>query len=308
MIRVAVLRCGKLPSFITWEIPNPERVFVDDELLVAGFRARGIDARSVVWSDPDVEWEAFDVALIRSTWDYLDEKDAFLEVLGVIEASSCTLYNPLAAVQWNLDKRYLLELEQAGVATIPTHVAGASDLASLSRELADRGDGTVILKPTVGLAGSYSTRTPARDLEATLAVLRADDPEREYLVQPYIDDIATEGEWSFIYFNRRLSHVLLKRAAPGDYRVQTIYGGTIVVTEPSERDRRRAAEVMDAVPHDSLYARLDFVRVAGELAIMEVELIEPILSFELAPAAVDRLVDATVARHRAGVERRELAP
>ena len=303
MNRVAVLRCGKFPSFITWEIPNPERVFADDDLLVQGFRARGIDARSVVWSDPDVIWDDFDVALIRSTWDYLDEKEAFLEVLGAIEASSCTLYNPLEAVRWNLDKRYLLELEQAGVATIPTYIAGASDLASLSQDLARRGDGTVVLKPTVGLAGSYSTRAPAVDIEATLAALREDDPGREYLVQPFIDDISTEGEWSFIYFNRRLSHVLLKRAAPGDYRVQTIYGGTLAVTEPSDRDRRRAAEVMDAVPHDSLYARLDFVRVAGELAIMEVELIEPILSFDLAPTAADHLVDATVARHRAGVER-----
>ena len=47
------------------------------------------------------------------------------------------------------------------------------------------------------------------------------------------------------------------------------------------------------LPFDILYARLDFVRVDGRLSIIEVELIEPILSFNLVPESIMRLVNAT---------------
>src|SRR5918993_769540 len=87
MTRIAILRCGKLPSFVTWEV-NLAELFEEDELLVRGFASQGFEARSVVWSDPSIDWNSFDIALIRSTWDYLDEQELFLEVLSQIEASS----------------------------------------------------------------------------------------------------------------------------------------------------------------------------------------------------------------------------
>ena len=37
--------------------------------LPAAFAERGIDARWVVWDDPDVDWSEGLVA-VRSTWDY----------------------------------------------------------------------------------------------------------------------------------------------------------------------------------------------------------------------------------------------
>jgi hypothetical protein len=87
--------------------------------------------------------------------------------------------------------------------------------------------------------------------------------------------------------------VLLKKPAPNDYRVQEIYGGTIQVAEPQARDLMQAEAVMAKLPFDLLYARLDFVRVNGQLSIIEVELIEPIFSFNLVPESIARLVDAT---------------
>jgi glutathione synthase/RimK-type ligase-like ATP-grasp enzyme len=113
------------------------------------------------------------------------------------------------------------------------------------------------------------------------------------LIQPFIDSVVAEGEWSFIFFNRQLSHVLLKKPAPSDYRVQGIYGGTVEIAEPQPRDLRQAEAIMDKLPFDLLYARLDLVRVDGELSVMEIELIEPILSFNLVPEGVERLVNAT---------------
>ncbi len=297
MTRIAILRCGKLPSFVTWEIPNLDELFEEDNILIRGFEDRGFEASAVVWTDPTVDWNQYDIALIRSTWDYLDEQERFLQVLAQIEASSCRLFNLLEAVRWNIDKRYLLELEKWGVPIIPTYLASEIEGGTLSRIFVDKGWQAVILKPTVGLGGSYSQRVPSEELTSTLTALRDNQPRHEYLIQPFIEDVVREGEWSFVYFNRQLSHVLLKKPAPNDYRVQGIYGGTIQPAAPQTRDLLQAEAVMAKLPFDVLYARLDFVRVNGLLSIIEVELIEPIFSFNLVPESVARLVNATILRY-----------
>ena len=292
MKEIAILRCGKLPSFVTWDVDLDE-LFEEDELLLRGFQAQGFHARPVVWNDPAVDWDEFDIALIRSTWDYLDEQEHFLEVLSRIEASSCRLFNPLSAVRWNIDKNYLFDLEKWGIPVIPTILASEANAGTVQRLFGDRLGQTVILKPTIGLGASHSQRVPLDELEAALMELRASQPQREYLVQPFVETILSEGEWSFIYFNHQLSHVLLKKPAANDYRVQGIYGGTVQPAAPAPDDLLRAESVMAALPFDLLYARLDFLRVNGTLSVIEIELIEPIFSFGLVPESVGQLVNAT---------------
>jgi glutathione synthase/RimK-type ligase-like ATP-grasp enzyme len=277
---------------VTWEV-SLDDLFEEDDLLVQGFESQGVEARPVVWSDPSIDWNSFDIALIRSTWDYLDEQELFLDVLSRIESSACTLFNPLAAVRWNIDKRYLFDLEAWGLPIVPTLPASDLNAGTFQRLFGNRHGQTAILKPAIGLGASHSQRVPLDKIDAALTALRASQPQHRYLVQPFIEDVLSEGEWSFIYFDRQLSHVLLKKPAPGDYRVQGIYGGTVQPAEPAAADLRQAETVLAALPFDLLYARLDFVRVDGTLSVIEVELIEPIFSFNLVPGSVARLVDAT---------------
>jgi glutathione synthase/RimK-type ligase-like ATP-grasp enzyme len=293
MRRIAILRCEKLPSFITWDIPNLDELFEEDNLLIRGFEAQGFQASPVVWSDPNIDWNQFDIALLRSTWDYLDAAEYFLDVLSKIESSSCKLFNPLSVVRWNMDKHYLLDMEQREVQIIPTFMASHVELDTLNKLFVENRWETVILKPTIGLAASNTYRIPLNKLENVLTKIRVDQPHSEYLIQPFIEDIVVEGEWSFVYFNQQLSHVLLKKPALGDYRVQGIYGGTIQSAKPQSPDLLQAASVLDSLPSDILYARLDFVRANGQLSVMEVELIEPIFSFNLVPESIMRLVNAT---------------
>jgi glutathione synthase/RimK-type ligase-like ATP-grasp enzyme len=302
MTRIAILRCEKLPSFVNWEIPNLDELFEEDNLLLRGFQAQGWEAKPVVWNAPNVDWDQFDIALIRSTWDYLDEKDQFLEVLSKIEASSCRIFNPLDAIRWNIDKRYLFDLETWGAPIIPTLLASTMDAGALRMMFPRREGQTVILKPTIGLGGSHSYRVSLDKLDETLAELKTSRPEAEYLVQPFIDSVVTEGEWSFIYFNGQLSHVLLKKPAPNEYRVQGIYGGTIAPVEPRREDLMLANEVIARLPFDLLYVRLDFLRVQGRLSVIEVELIEPIFSFNLVPDSIARLVQATQSKWEAQIQ------
>jgi glutathione synthase/RimK-type ligase-like ATP-grasp enzyme len=252
MRRMAILRCGKLPSFVTWEIPNLEELFEEDKLLQEGFETEGVQAQPVVWSQPGIDWNQFDLALIRSTWDYLDEKEHFLTVLSQIESSSCQLFNPLEAVRWNIDKRYLFDLKRWGVPILPTLLASDVNPDTVARLFADSRTQMAILKPTIGLGGSHSYRVPIDELTNKLETLRMNQPLQEYLIQPFIEDIVSEGEWSYIYFNRQLSHLLLKKPAPGDYRVQGIYGGTIQPADPSPQDLAQAESVLATLPFDIL--------------------------------------------------------
>ena len=293
MKRIAILRCGQLPSFITWDIPNIEELFAEDKLLQRGFEAQGFETDIVVWNDPQINWNNYDVALIRSTWDYFDHKDHFLEVLSRIEASTCKLYNSLESIRWNIDKHYMLDLEQWHVPIIPTYLAFQRGADGIRKIFVEHGWNTAVMKPVLGLAGSHTHKVNLNQLEAMLETLRSEHPQQEFIIQPFIDSVVDEGEWSFIYFNGKLSQVLLKKPAPNDYRVQGIYGGTIQPVEPRSDDLVQAEGVMAKIPFDLLQARLDFIRVDGRLSIIEVELIEPIFSFNLVPEGIDRLVHAT---------------
>lgn len=301
MTNVAILRCAKLPEFINWETHNLDELFEEDNLLIRGFEEQGFEASSVVWNSPGIDWNKFDIAIIRSTWDYLDERESFLNVLSQINASSCRLYNSLEAVRWNIDKHYLFDLERLGAPVIPAYLASNYKPEELYNIFAGKNWQTVILKPTIGLGASYTYQIPLNELVTTLEMLRTSRPGSEYLIQPFIESVVTEGEWSFIYFNKKLSHVLLKKPAPGDYRVQGIYGGSIETAEPEQDDLLQAEAVINMLPFDILFARLDFVRVDGKLSVIEAEMIEPVLSFNLVPESIARLVNAV--KIRTGTER-----
>ncbi len=305
-MRAAVLKCERLPSFVTWDIPNVDDLFTDDRLLIAEFAARGALAESVVWSDGSVDWNRYDVALIRSTWDYIDERERFLSVLTKIDASPCRLFNPLEAVRWNSDKAYLFDLRDWRIPIVPTHPASTTDPAILQDVLIKQGWQNVVIKPTVGAGAADVLLVPSHDVARTLRQLEERRSQQDFLIQPLVESVVSEGEWSFIYIGGALSHVLLKKPAPGDFRAHGIYGGTVECAEPRKSDLLQTEAMLRRLPFDLLYARLDLVRINGRLAVMELELIEPILYFDLAPLGAGRLVSAalsSVERASAPLER-----
>lgn len=296
-MRTAVLTCAKLPGAVTADIPDAHALFADDRMLLAALEAQGVTAEAVAWSDPGVDWNSFDLALLRSTWDYIDDRDRFLAVLERVEASSCTLRNPLELVRWNTDKRYLLDLHEWGVPIVPT-IAGDGDAAAVQREVTSRGWQEVVVKPMIGAGGAGVRMIPASDLAATLARLTIEEPDAGFLVQPRVESVRTEGECGYVFIGGEPTHVLLKTPAAGDYRTHEIYGGRLSLAEPSADDVRQARAIMAQLPFQPLYARLDLVRVDGRLAVMELELVEPMLYFPLAPHAAVQLAAASIATAR----------
>jgi glutathione synthase/RimK-type ligase-like ATP-grasp enzyme len=289
-VRVAVLRCERLPRFVTWAIPDVDALFEDDRLLIDALARRGVEALSVAWSD-DADWAAFDVAVLRSTWDYVDRLPEFLEALTAIEAHGCRVRNPLEAVRWNSDKHYLDALAQWGAPVVPVIRATTSDPDAAVRDVAAAGWDELVVKPSVGVGGSGVARLPAARLSEHLRSVRD-----EMLVQPFAPAVLDEGEYSFAGIGGEVSHVLRKRPAPGDFRAHGIYGGTIAPYAPEPGDLAEVRDLYARLPFDLDYARIDVVRFAGRLAVLELELIEPMLYLSSASGSADRLAAAVLRR------------
>lgn len=272
--------------------------YVYDELTVAPLLERDIAVQTLPWRSRAVDWSSFDAVVIRSTWDYQAAAGEFLDALEDIEAAPTVLLNDLSVVRWNLDKSYLCDLESRGIGIVPSHFAVALDAARLERAFDDFGVDEIVAKPTVS-ANADATFRLRRGDEAALARAEVALGKRSSLVQPFLHSVVKEGEFSLFYFGGEFSHAILKTPADGDFRVQEEHGGRLraIDAELALRARADAAlSTLSAIGHETLYARVDLVRHAGDFVVMELELIEPSLYFQLDAASPARFADALVAR------------
>jgi glutathione synthase/RimK-type ligase-like ATP-grasp enzyme len=255
--------------------------------------APGETVTDIDWQAPLDAFAGFDAALIGTPWDYWDHREAFLAKLDAIAALGVQVCNAPEVVRWNIDKGYLGELAERGVATIPTLLLdnpGPDEiLATFDHFACDR----VIAKRRVG-AGAEGQFDFTRD-NPPPADWRMGHPA---LVQPFLPGIVEEGEHSLIFIDGQFSHGLIKRPAPGDYRVQSLYGGWDTAVTPAPDDLAAAQAVIAGLPFPApLYARIDLVRgPAGGLLLMEAELIEPFLYPLQGPELGPRLLAALRAK------------
>jgi len=240
---------------------------------------RGIDLHEVVWDDPALVMEGWDAFIIGTTWDYWDKIDAFLAALETFERHGA-LFNPASVARWNHRKSYLRDLASRGAPVVPTLWLERVDPGALLAAFDVLGVDEIVVKPLVG-ASAWRTCRVARGgpLPGPEAL-----PPAEALIQPFLAAAVTEGEYAFVFFDRVFSHCARKIPAPGDYRVQSMYGAREEVYEPRPGELDAARRVLDAVDAPLLYARVDMMRLPdGRLAVMELELIEPYLYPEQGP-------------------------
>jgi glutathione synthase/RimK-type ligase-like ATP-grasp enzyme len=272
---------GRPQLLLLTEPALPE--LTDDDLpLLQAFRDAGWDARPAVWSDPIPD---ADVAIIRSTWDYVGRLDEFLDVLDAT-ARRMQLWNPAETVRWNADKGYLLELSRAGIPMPATTVVRRGSTLDFGAVLGELGADEVVVKPLVGAGGSRTWRGRAGDDVAWAASLANSD----VLVQRYVPEVATAGEWSLVFFGDTYSHAVIKHPGAGEFRVQEQYGGSWRAATPQSWMIRAAERVLESIPHSWRYARIDGIVVGGEFLLMEAELIEPQCFFPAAPGSAGMLV------------------
>ena len=241
--------------------------------------AAGLTLDPVIWDDPDFGPSAFDAAVVGTCWDYMEKPDAFMATLARIDAAT-RLFNPLDLIRWNSRKTYLKDLAARGAPMIPTLWADRADAATIGGAFDALGCGDIVVKPVLGAGAWRQARVRRGEALPAAEAL----PPAECMIQPFLPAVAEEGEYAFLFFGGEFSHCARKIPAKGDYRVQSEYGGHEEVHVPSGAELALARSVLDFVDGDPLYARVDMLRgLDGQLALIEIELIEPYLYPEQGP-------------------------
>jgi len=266
-VRIAAATCGHLPHG-------------DPETAALGFE-------TAVWDDPTVDWTAFDLVVIRSTWDYTSKVDAFLDWAERVP----NLRNDADVVRWNHDKSYLRALHAHGVPTVPTRFDPSDD---------DVPHGRWVVKPTIS-AGARDTISGDRD-DALAQVERLRAAGRVAMVQPHLAAVDDVGETAMVYLGGEYSHAVRKGAVLGRLRREdgTYEADQIEPRDATGAELELAEQVLDTIPFDRgelLYARVDVIPDDdGDPVLLEVELIEPdlFLAGDVTGRAVDRFRSAIV--------------
>jgi glutathione synthase/RimK-type ligase-like ATP-grasp enzyme len=263
----------------------------DDRLLLPALRALGFEPLARRWDEPDEPWAGHAAVVVRSCWDYHRRAAEFLGWLDRVETAGARVFNPVPILRWNADKRYLRDLASAGIEVVPTAWVDEREQGSLAALADARGWRRVVVKPSVSATAFQTWRTGPEVTDDDERRFRELTGERPALVQPYLPDIE-RGEFSLVFLDGQYSHAVLKRPRPGDFRVQTDFGGTVEPVRPDSHVVEAAVRVLRAAPGDTLYARVDLCLVAGRVQLMELELLEPALFFGTEAAAPERFAEA----------------
>lgn len=286
-MNIALVTCESLAQYAAPNIDD------EDSLLTRYLRAQGHHVEPRIWSNPAVNWHQYDLVVLKSPWDYFDRVQEFYAWLNRMEQEGIRMLNPVSTVRWNADKQYLLDMERQGVRIVPTHwlPRGTSFQAETVFEAlaTDR----LVVKPAVSGGAKNTFELTLVEAQRRTSELTALLQTEDFLAQPFLPQVQSQGEWSLVYLGGQYSHCVLKTPKSGDFRVQHYLGGGIEPRQAPAPLRRTADDIVQRFAADCLYARVDGVEVEGELLLMELELIEPFLYLATA--------EGSFARYEAGM-------
>lgn len=281
-----------------YSVEDPD---VDTPRLVPALATLGVEAELVVWHSPDVDWDSFDLLVLRTPWDYPVRVAEFEAWFDDVERRTRVLNEP-ALVRWNLDKRYLGTLAGAGVGVVPTEYVTTSDEGAGA--LAAHGDGWVVVKPSVS-AGAHDTALVRADSDAASElVARILGRGVTVMVQPEVPELSRGAEKALYLVDGELTHAIAKGALleRGGGFIGGVYQESPQVVDADDDEVAFASSVVAATLAVTglatpLYARIDTVRSAEHgLVLLEAELFEPTFNLHLVPDVVERFARAVVAR------------
>lgn len=273
----------------------------DDIALLAALRERGIAARVAAWDDGSVEWSRADLVLIRSTWDYHSDLAKFLAWVEQVTKQS-VLWNPFTVIRWNAHKSYQHDLAQQGVPIVPTRLILQGSVVSLEQIMRAHDWQHVMIKPAVAANAAGAKTFDLRQISDGQMHLNKLLVWKDVLVQPFLPSIQQVGEHSLICIDGNFSQYTICKRSMTRSTGTTSGDEELLAAHPDELQFAQqvlhaAAESLRLTEKHWLFARVDLIRdEMGELRLMELEMIEPRLYFDLQPQLAEQLVDALVAR------------
>ena len=217
---------------IAWIVTKKEKVY--DEIAVFSAMLKNqhnITVELVSWlDDDDKNLDEFDLIIINGCDGYHQHFEKFTAWLTKQELLAKKIFNPLPAIRWNIEKTYLEELDNAGF-MIPETIWVKKKEEIPFEKLLRKDWQKIIFKPTIS-AGSSNTfiltidevKKQKTDLAAKLKpVLK----KSGLILQEFMEKEIAEGEFSFLFFDKKFSHAVKKVPAKNDFRAGIRQGARV---------------------------------------------------------------------------------
>ena len=271
-----------------------ENILKEDEIIQAALEKKGLSSIRWSWDKKGVDWSDGKLLLFRTTWDYHHRRKEFFSWLEKTAYKS-HFVNPINTVKWNVDKHYLVELESKGVNIAKTKIFEKGDRRDLMKDFKSFNAEEVVMKPLISAGGRHTYRIRNETISANEEIFSSLLNDEAIMLQEFQKDILINGELSLIFFGNNYSHAILKKAKPGDFRVQDDFGGSVHDYTASKKEIDFARFTIEKIEPTPVYSRVDiFKDNDGNLALAELELIEPELWFRNKPKAAELLIDEIV--------------
>ncbi|WNW02423.1 hypothetical protein RRF68_03075 [Tenacibaculum sp. HL-MS23] len=266
-----------------------KNVLDEDNYVKVALEKIGLKVGRLSWYDATFNWSTTKYILFRTTWDYFDRYDEFSKWLNNVSKQTILL-NSEAIIRWNIDKHYLQDLQKKEVPICESYFVETTEKSSL-QELATKHQlNEFVLKPCVSGGGRHTYRINPQNTPDHETIFKKLIAKEALILQPFQHNIVKKGEISLILINGKFTHAVLKIAKKGDFRVQDDFGGSVHNYTPTQPEINFAEKAIKACNELPIYARVDvFTDNNNNLALAELELIEPELWFRNNPKAADEL-------------------
>lgn len=258
-----------------------EDFFVYDDLLKPHLQKLGWEIEDVLWKDQDIDYDSYDVVIVRSTWDYQQHLDEFIQCLERIEESKAILQNPFELMKWNISKLYLRDLSERGVPVLPSLWQDSYSFLEVMKAFSHFNTDKIVIKPLVSANADDTFCLNEQTLNKNDSRLSSIFGDKGFMLQAFEPAIVDPGEYSLFYFDEKFSHAILKTPKVGDFRVQEEHGGQLKAINATEAMLNLAKQTLLELPQVPFYARIDMLQTQRGFELIEVELIEPSLYFNM---------------------------
>ena len=266
-------------------------VLREDELVINALEGKDLSVIKKDWNDPNFNWNNTRSVLFRSTWDYFDNFEQFKKWFDKTR-NTCLMINSSETIEWNLDKHYLLDLQKHQIPIPNSEFIKRGSSVDLSFLMQEKNWNEIVVKPTISGAAKNTYRLKKEDINQFDSTWKKLIYQEDFIVQEFQNNVIKKGEVAMMVIGGKYTHAVLKKAKEGDFRVQDDFGGSIAKYSPSEKMVKLAEKctgILSAIPS---YARVDIIwDNSGDLAVSELELIEPELWFRLNPDAAQKLAE-----------------
>ncbi len=279
---------NKIAFITSSEDPNLTR---DDLLTKPYLLQNGYQLEPVIWDQNPQNLNDYSALVFRSCWNYHVKFSEFQNWLKSLNSLTVPIFNSLEISEWNLHKRYLLELQNKGVSVSYTQLIAQADLNPLL-DTFFKNQKQIVIKPAISLNGHETYLVEMADVFECKTRIAQVQKSGDVLVQEYLPEIKETGEYSFIFFNGQFSHAVQKLAKNGEFRIHIEHGGRRVAYHPSADEIKQAEAIVAMILENLLSVRVDGVLRHGKLILIELEIIDPSLFLENDPQSAKRFTEA----------------